>query len=572
MRRLGSYYFLEESIGFGAQGEVWRGHAEGSEEPLAFKLLRREFTRGGSVVDVFLKERDILSRLHSPNVVAIRDIVVERDTLAIVMDYVVGGSLADLINGRGALPPAEVAWLGTGIAAGVAAAHDAGVVHRDLKPVNILMDSATTPSTPRVADFGVARICDANGAAKTTVGMGTPLYMAPEVSEGARPTPAMDIYSLGALLYELTCGVPPFLGPPVQVLRSHMQLAPGRPDGVPQPLWQLISAMLAKDPAARPAIGQVHQALASMTSSLAGIPAAPSLTTPPPGVPVESPAAATMVVSPPTASAASATDAALQGTPGESAVEPMSAEPYAATQPLPDDEAPMAMAPPSVTPAAVPAAPPTAGASKRRPRKALAALIAVLAVVVLAAGGYAVSRVLSDDSGPDQAGQTAGLTAPASTTPSRSAGHSATPSPRASASAATSAPAAKTSPGYLADLPAKSSSFSAASVKIAGTAYAHALTYTSAGSSDGSGEWDLGGGYTQLTGTFGLSDETRDPGASFSLQIFADSTPVATETISRGVSKTITLDLTGVKSLKIVLTPSGGAPGAVAVLGDVKLS
>ena len=109
-------------------------------------------------------------------------------------------------------------------------------------------------------------------------------------------------------------------------------------------------------------------------------------------------------------------------------------------------------------------------------------------------------------------------------------------------------------------------------MKIAGTAYAHALTYTSAGSSDGSGEWDLGGGYTQLTGTFGLSDETRDPGASFSLQIFADSTPVATETISRGVSKTITLDLTGVKSLKIVLTPSGGAPGAVAVLGDVKLS
>lgn len=563
MRRLGSYYFLEESIGLGAQGEVWRGRAEGSDELLAFKLLRREFTRGGSVVDAFLKERDILSRLHSPNVVAIRDIVVERDTLAIVMDYVVGGSLADLIHERGALPPAELARLGAGIAGGVAAAHEAGVVHRDLKPVNILMDSSTTPSTPRVADFGVARICDANGAAKTTVGMGTPLYMAPEVSEGARPAPAMDIYSLGALLYELACGVPPFIGTPVQVLRSHMQLAPGRPDGVPQPLWQLIWAMLSKDPAARPVIGQVHRALTAMTGSLAGIPAAPSLAAPPPGVPVGGPAAATVVVSPPTAPAISETDAAAMGAPVGRAGEPTSASPYAATQPLPDAEAPMGMTSQAATP--------PSGEAGRRSRKALVALIAVLAVVALAAGGYAAGRILSDD--PGQADRAAGATAaPTSAAPAGSGTRAATPSARAGASTASGAPTTKAAPGYLADLPAKSSSFSAAPVKIAGTSYPHALSYTSAGSSEGAGEWDLGGGYTRLTGTFGLSDETRDPSASFSLQILADSAPVATETISRGVSKSITLDLTGVKSLRIVLTPSGGASGAIAVLGDVKLS
>ena len=160
MERLGSSYILEERIGAGAQGDVWKGHKEGSEEPLAFKKLRPELARERNVIDAFLKERDTLERVDSPHVVRLRDMVTEGETLGLVMDYVGGGDLADVIRKQGTLAPGLVASYGAAIAAGLSAIHAAGLVHRDVKPANILMDDASTPATPRVADFGVARICD----------------------------------------------------------------------------------------------------------------------------------------------------------------------------------------------------------------------------------------------------------------------------------------------------------------------------------------------------------------------------------------------------------------------------
>ena len=338
MERLGSSYILEEHIGAGAQGDVWKGHREGSEEPLAFKKLRSDLARERNVVDAFLKERDTLERVDSPHVVRLRDMVAEGETLALVMDYVGGGDLADVIREQGALAPGLVASYGAAIAAGLSAVHAASLVHRDIKPANILMDDAVTPAAPRVADFGVARICDSAASTRSTNGAGTPLYMAPEVADGLSAAPSMDIYSLGVVLYEMCCGVPPFIGGPMALLKSHVMMDPGRPDGVPDVLWDLIGRMMAKDPAARPTADQVGRTLTDAAPGLAGLPAAPRLSSPP--APVPASAVARTVLGTP-ASAPSARSA--------SAPPPSAPPPSAPSASAPPPSAPSASAPPAVS-------------------------------------------------------------------------------------------------------------------------------------------------------------------------------------------------------------------------------
>ena len=338
MERLGSVYILEERIGAGAQGDVWKGHKEGSEEPLAFKKLRPELARERNVIDAFLKERDTLERVDSPHVVRLRDMVTEGETLALVMDYVGGGDLADVIRKQGTLAPGLVASYGAAIAAGLSAIHAAGLVHRDVKPANILMDDAATPAAPRVADFGVARICDSAASTRSTGGSaGTPLYMAPEVADGLPAAPSMDIYSLGVVLYEMCCGVPPFIGGPVALLKSHVMMDPGRPDGVPDVLWDLIGRMMAKDPAARPTADQVRQVLTDAAPGLGSLPAAPRLSSPP--APVPASAVARTVLGAP-ASAPSARSASAP-------------PPSARSASAPPPSAPSASAPPPSAPSAV---------------------------------------------------------------------------------------------------------------------------------------------------------------------------------------------------------------------------
>ena len=113
-RHLGSSYIMETRIGAGAQGEVWRGRRTDARETLAFKVLRAELVENPDVVERFIKERSTLLRVRSPYVVAIRDVVIEGSTFAIVMDYVNGGDLRDLLRSHGSLPPAQVASLGYG--------------------------------------------------------------------------------------------------------------------------------------------------------------------------------------------------------------------------------------------------------------------------------------------------------------------------------------------------------------------------------------------------------------------------------------------------------------------------
>ena len=291
MRRLGSRYILDERIGKGAQGEVWIGRAssESSQDTVpevyAFKILRTDLAEEPGFVERFIKERSTLLRVSSPYVIGVHDFVVEGTTLALVMDYVPGGDLRGYLKESGPLPPAEAAQLGASVAEGLSAVHSAGILHRDVKPANILLDFSTTPMTPRVVDFGIARIIDVAGASHLTGVIGTPLYMSPEVLSGEVPGPQADIYSLGVVLYEVVCGVTPFVGSISELLGQHMHRTPGRPAGVPDRMWGLIASMLVKTPEKRPTATDVARELRAMASELENVPAAPKIAKPPPSTP-----------------------------------------------------------------------------------------------------------------------------------------------------------------------------------------------------------------------------------------------------------------------------------------------
>ena len=454
MERLGSSYILEERIGAGAQGDVWKGHKEGSEEPLAFKKLRSDLARERNVVNAFLKERDTLERVDSPYVVRVRDMVAEGETLGLVMDYVGGGDLADVIREQGALAPELVVSYGTAIAAGLSAIHAAGLVHRDVKPANILMDDASAPPAPRVADFGVARICDSAVSTRSTGGgAGTPLYMSPEAADGLPAAPSMDVYSLGAMLYEMCCGVPPFTGAPSALLKSHMMMNPGRPEGVPDVLWDLIGRMMSKDPAARPTADQVGQTLTDAAPSLAGLPAAPRLSAPPPPVPASAVARTVLgtPVSAPSAPPFSAPSAVSAST---ATLPPFSVPPAPAMRPGGP------VPPPSGVAVDRSAAPGGSGAGaksdegengkkkgkKKRSRGPIVALVLILAIALVAAGAIGanyVQRLFGNRpvAEPSQVGPAPTSEAPPSETPSASDDATARASASASASASSSATA-----------------------------------------------------------------------------------------------------------------------------------
>ena len=285
-RALGSRYQLGRELGQGAMGQVFLGTDPDGRE-YACKILRPELTADPAAVARFLQERAILVRLRHPNLVGVHDLVAEGDTVGIVMDLVSGLDLRHALAASGPLLPAEVARIGAGIASALAVVHAAGVVHRDVKPENVLLDSSDSPPTPRLTDFGISRLASEADLGRSTLLVGTPQYVAPELVDGAEPTPAVDLYSLGIVLYELCCGVTPFAGGSMlTVLRRHAEMTPGRPDGIPDPLWDVLSWLLAKGPGGRPqSAQQVATVLDALAADLRGVPVAPKLATPPPPLP-----------------------------------------------------------------------------------------------------------------------------------------------------------------------------------------------------------------------------------------------------------------------------------------------
>ncbi|MFE9121781.1 serine/threonine-protein kinase [Streptomyces sp. NPDC007172] len=280
MRPVGSKYLLEEPLGRGATGTVWRARQRetaGSEasvagqpgETVAIKVLKEELANDADVVMRFLRERSVLLRLRHDNIVRTRDLVVEGDLLALVMDLVDGPDLHRYLRENGPLTPVAASLLTAQIADALAASHADGVVHRDLKPANVLLDERDGAMHPMLTDFGIARLADSPGLTRTHEFVGTPAYVAPESAEGRPQTSAVDIYGAGILLYELVTGRPPFAGgTALEVLHRHLSEEPRRPTTVPAPLWTVIERCLSKDPERRPSAENLARGLRVVASGI----------------------------------------------------------------------------------------------------------------------------------------------------------------------------------------------------------------------------------------------------------------------------------------------------------------
>ncbi|WP_179199756.1 serine/threonine-protein kinase [Streptomyces sp. NRRL B-24572] len=259
-------YRLHVCIGRGGMGEVWQATDEVLGRAVAVKLMLAQST-DPSAGDRFRLEAQTAARLSHPHVVGVFDFGTWDEKLFLVMELVEGDSLQGSPSEPMVLPAERVAVVAAHAAAGLAAAHRQGVVHRDIKPGNLLVDAE---GTVKLADFGIARFVDDPSAALTTTGqiVGTGLYLAPERALGQPASPASDVYSLGCVLYQLITGRPPFRADTATaLLYQHIDTPPVPPSRLgallPPDFETYLLSLLAKQPEQRPSA----QAIADWFSS-----------------------------------------------------------------------------------------------------------------------------------------------------------------------------------------------------------------------------------------------------------------------------------------------------------------
>ncbi len=228
---LGGKYQITAEIGRGGMGVVYKGIQTSLGRPVAIKVLPAQFARDREFVNRFRREAEALGRLNHPNIVTIHDLDSEGEEYFLVMEYVDGRDLSSTLEPGRTVPPYLAVTIAIQTAEALAAAHRCGIVHRDVKPQNILVEEIT--GRVKVADFGVAAMSDATSLTRTGSVIGTPKYMSPEQIQGMPVTGASDIYSLGAVLYELLAGRAPFVGD------TAMAIAYQHVDGTPPPLGSL---------------------------------------------------------------------------------------------------------------------------------------------------------------------------------------------------------------------------------------------------------------------------------------------------------------------------------------------
>ena len=258
-RAVGRRYTLQREIGHGGMGAVWLAVDDVLGREVAVK--RVGLFPGGSSPDLMRAQREakLAARLNHPHVVSVFDFVTEGEEQWLVMEYVPGTNLSALSGERGGLPPAEAASIVGQVAEALAAAHAAGIVHRDVKPGNIIV---TDSGTAKLADFGIARA--RADATMTAPGMvtGTPAYLAPEVASGEAATDASDVWSLGATLFHALTGRAPY-DVTDNVLAAMYRIVHEDPPRLPGAAWPagLLESTMARDPAERWPMSRVHDYL-----------------------------------------------------------------------------------------------------------------------------------------------------------------------------------------------------------------------------------------------------------------------------------------------------------------------
>ena len=429
-------YRLIAQIGTGGMGVVWRARDELLGRTVALKELAVRSVSGLAGPGLgdegarrAMREARIAARLHHPNVIGIYDIVEHDGHPFLVMEYLESRSLAELMATGVLLPPQEVARIGAQLASALTSAHEAGVVHRDVKPGNVLL---AEDGEVKLTDFGISRAVGDTTVTASGVLLGTLGYIAPEVAQGQPSDSRSDVYALGATLYAAVEGHPPFGTDDNAVALLyrivHEDLIPARHAG---PLESVLLWMLNRDPNLRPTMPQAQRALRAVESASAQPVPAPTLpiTDAPP--PFAAPPEADGSVRDSSVPASSAADSSA-------AASSAAASPTAASSTAASSTA--AASAPAPAASAPPPAPRKRLALGERPRRALIAVLA--AALLLALGGWALALSLSNHSNSTTAGSS---TSPSSHAASSSApGISLQPS-KTAVSKSSSAPAATAS-------------------------------------------------------------------------------------------------------------------------------
>jgi serine/threonine-protein kinase len=278
MRRLGDRFVLVRELGFGGMSRVFLGRDEVLDRPVAVKIVEPD-PDDPEIGLRFQREGRSAARLSHPNIVRVFDAGEDeldgRAVSYIVMEYVPGGDFEDLIDRNGPLPETMLLRIGADVASGLAHAHERGIIHRDIKPHNILLDER---GSPKLTDFGIARALDGTTSHNRSY-LGTAAYASPEQLRGERVTPKSDVYSFGATLYHAAVGKQPFSGNLIEVVNQHILKVPASPREmgarIGERLETLILGCLAKKPSERPDVALLHERLlqngaAEATAALAG--------------------------------------------------------------------------------------------------------------------------------------------------------------------------------------------------------------------------------------------------------------------------------------------------------------
>ena len=250
--RIDGRYLLEERIARGGSADVWRAHDEELDRPVAVKLLHPHLVPDERARLRLAVEGRLVASLDHPAIVKMYDVLTEGDTPALIMELIEGESLRARLKRDGALPPRAAAVIGAEVAEALAEAHRHGIIHRDVKPSNILLD---TDGHAHLADFGIAHSLEPDAERLTQTGMvvGTPAYISPEQLSGTEVGPRTDIFGLGSVLFEMLTGRPPFAAmAPLRLAEAHAAGPPAMP-GIDPDLAELTRACLSNAPSQRPA-------------------------------------------------------------------------------------------------------------------------------------------------------------------------------------------------------------------------------------------------------------------------------------------------------------------------------